>query len=78
MEAQFVGSQPLFGHSLWDDFPEGTFGFIVTHDKDNSLVNYNTINKNTNMAYIVIKLSEEFALEKGDILVVTLFPESGL
>jgi len=30
------------------------------------------------MAYIVIKLSEEFALEKGDILVVALFPESGL
>jgi len=30
------------------------------------------------LAYIVIKLSEEFALEKGDSLVVALFLESGL
>lgn len=76
--AEFIGSQSLFGHSLWDTLPEGTFGVIVTHDEDKSLVNYNAINKNTDMAYIVIKLSEEFALKKGDVLVVTLFPESGI
>lgn len=76
--AESIGSQSLFGHSLWNGLSEGTFGFIVTHDKDNSLVNYNTINKNTDMTYIVIKLSEEFALKKGDVLIVTLFPESGI
>ena len=76
--AEFIGSQSLFGHSLWDDLPDGTFGFIVTHDKDNSLVDYNIINKNTDMTYIVIKLSEDFFLENGDVLAVTLFPESGL
>jgi len=76
--ADFIGSQSLFEHSLWDDLPEGTFGFIVTHDKDNSLVDYNIINKNTDMAYIVIKLSEELSLEKGETLIVTLFPESGI
>ena len=76
--AAYIGSQSLFGHSLWDEITENTFGFIVTHDKDNSLVDYNTINKNSDMAYIIIKLSEDFYMEKGDIMVVSLFPGSGI
>ena len=74
----FIGSQSLFGHSLWNDLSENTFGFIVTHDKDSSIVNYNTINKNTDMAYIVIKLSEDLYMEKGDTILVSLFPGSGI
>ncbi len=51
---------------------------MMANHKDNSLVDYNIINKNTDMAYIVIKLSEDFSLKKGDSLVVALFPESGI
>jgi len=76
--AAFIASQSLFEHSLWDDITEKTFRFIVTHDKDNSLVDYNTVNKNSDKAYIIIKLSEDFYMEKGDIMVVSLFPGSGI
>lgn len=73
-----IGSQSLFGHSLWDNIDENKFSFIVTHDKDKSLLEHNTINKNSDMGFIIIKLPKDFYMEKGDNLVVTLFPETGI
>lgn len=73
-----IGSNHFFEHPIWDDITVNNFGFIVTHDKDNSLKDYNTINENTDMAYIIIKLSEGFTMTQGENLVVTLFPSTGL
>lgn len=73
-----IGSQSLFGHSLWDKIDEKNFSFVVTHDKDKSVIEHNTINKNSDMGYIIIRLPKDFYMKKGDSLVVTLFPETGI
>jgi len=73
-----IGSQSLFGHSLWDKIDEKNFSFLVTYDKDKSIIEHNTINKNSDMGYIIIKLPKDFYMKKGDSLVVTLFPETGI
>jgi archaellin len=73
-----IGSQSLFGHSMWNSVDENKFSFIVTHDKDKSLLEHNTINKNSDMGFVIIKLPKDFYMEKGDNLVVTLFPETGI
>lgn len=77
-ESELIGTNGLFGHSIWDTLSEDNFGFVVTHDTDNSLTDFNTINKNTDMAYLIFKLSEDMPMSKGDTIVVTLFPSSGI
>ena len=77
-EAKSIASNSLFEHSLWEKIKENTFSFIVTHDKDKSIIEYNKINKNSDMGYIIIKLPKDFYMEKGDNLVLTLFPETGI
>jgi len=39
---------------------------------------FDTINKNNDMAYIVIQLPSSFYMQKGDTIVVELFPSSGI
>lgn len=73
-----IGQNRLFDHPIWDNTEENTFSFIVTHDKDNSLTDYNILNDNTDMTYIIIKLSVEYYMKKGDTLLVELFPSSGI
>ena len=36
------------------------------------------MNDNTDMAYIIIKLSKEFQMKKGNTMTVTLFPSTGV
>jgi archaellin len=76
--SESIGSQSLFGHTLWDKIDENYFSFIATHDNDNSIVDYNTINKNSDMGYVIIKLPKEFYMKQGDSIVLTLFPETGI
>ena len=76
--SEHIGSQSLFGHSLWDKIDENYFSFIATHDADKSIVDYNTINKNSDMGYIIIKLPRDFCMKKGDSIILTLFPETGI
>ena len=52
--------------------------FLVTHDKDNSIVDHDVINKNTDMTFIVILLSPDFYMKKGENLIVQLFLSSGI
>ena len=75
-QATYIGSHGLFGHPIWDDIDETNFGFLVIHDNDRSLVEYDVLNKD--MAYIVISLSEDAAMAKGETMEVTLFPSSGI
>lgn len=76
--AESIGQNRLFDHPIWDKTPDGTFSFIVTHDRDNSLVEYDTLDDNTDMAYIIIKLPVDYYMKKGDTLIVQLFPSSGI
>lgn len=73
-----IGSNNLFDHPIWDQINENYFGIITTHDKDNSIINYNTINSNTDMLYLIIKLNGSFSMSNGDINIITLFPSTGI
>lgn len=77
-QAEFMHSNSLFEHPIWNNIEGNNFNFVVTRDKDRSLVDYNTINDNTDMAYIVIKLSEDFAMKKGDTMTITFFLSKGV
>jgi archaellin len=77
-QAAFISSQSFFGHPLWDDMTSDSFSFLVVLDTDRSLVEDHTLDDCTDMAYIAIKLSEDFTMKKGDSLTITLFPSTGL
>lgn len=77
-QAEFMHSSSLFEHPIWDNMKGDNFNFVVALDKDRSLVDYNTINDNTDMAYITIKLSEDFAMKKGDTMTITFFLSKGV
>jgi len=74
--ARFIGSNPLFEHPIWNNIEDNNFGFIVILDGDNSLVNHDILNED--MAYIIIKLSEDFSMTKKETMTITLFPSSGI
>jgi len=76
--SEAIGSNSLFEHPIWNNITNNHFGFIVTHDRDNSLVDYDTLNKNTDMAYVVIRLPDDMTMAKGEKIAVTLFPSTGI
>jgi len=77
-QAEFISSNSLFEHPIWTTMTDTDFGFIVILDKDQSIIDYGTINDNTDMTYIIIKLSNDFTMKKGDTLELTLFPSTGV
>jgi len=76
--AEFILSHSLFEHPLWQTMNENTFSFIPILDKDQSIIKYNTINDNTDIVYIILQLSNDFAMQKGENLEITLFPATGI
>ena len=77
-QAEFISSNSLFEHPIWTTMTDTDFGFIVILDKDQSIIDYGTINDNTDMTYIIIKLPNDFTMKKGDTLELTLFPSTGI
>jgi len=77
-QAEFIESHSLFEHSIWGNMTDTNFSFIAILDKDRSIIDYDTINDNTDMTYVILKLPEDFTMKKGDILEVTLFPSTGI
>lgn len=77
-QAEFISSNSLFEHPIWTTMTDTDFGFIVILDKDQSIIDYGTINDNTDMTYIIIKLPNDFTMKKGDTLKLTLFPSTGI
>jgi archaellin len=73
--SRYIGSQKLFDHEIWGKITPNNFGLIVLSDRDDSLDSHNVLNKD--MAYIIIQLSEDFAMRKGETMMVTLIPLSG-
>ena len=77
-QAEFISSNSLFEHPIWTTMTDTDFGFIIILDKDQSIIDYGTINDNTDMTYIIIKLPNDFTMKKGDTLELTLFPSTGV
>lgn len=77
-QAAFLQSNSLFKHPLWDSTDENCFSLIVTLDGDRSMVDYHMIDDNTDWAYIIITLSEDFALKQDDSMEITLFSSTGI
>jgi archaellin len=73
-----IRSHSLFEHPLWDSMANETFGLLSTIDDDNSIINSHLINKNTDMAFIILKLPDENAMNKDDLLDVTILPSPGI
>jgi len=76
--AEYLGSHSLFEHPIWDNLTGANFGFLSIIDIDGSLVSYDTINENSDNAYVLIRLPEDMTLVKGESLTVTLFPSTGI
>ena len=73
-----IGTYSLFNHPLWDALTENTYTIIPIIDDDCSMTTYHTINKNTDTAFILVKLPNDIAMKKGDNLQVTLIPSPGM
>ena len=73
-----IGSNSVFEHYIWDNIDENSFGLIVIHDNDNSLVNYSAITENSDRAYLIIRLPDDMAMSKGETLSVKLVPAVGI
>jgi archaellin len=72
-----IGSYSLFDHPLWDTLVENTYTVIPIIDDDSSITTYHSINKNTDNAFLLVKLPDDSTMKKGDILEVTLIPSPG-
>jgi len=76
--AESLNFHSLFEHPLWDSVTPGTFSLISTIDDDNSIINSHLINKNTDMTFVLLKLSDDIAMRYGDELKVTILPSPGM
>lgn len=72
-----ISSHSLFNHPLWSSMDEGSYSVISTIDDDNSMTDVHTINKNTDMGFIILKLPATDPLLYGESLQVTLIPSPG-
>ena len=73
-----IGSYTLFEHYLWEELSNLSYGLIVINDNDNSIKDFNTFNKNSDTAYVIVNLPQEYYMQKGDEIMVTLFPSTGI
>lgn len=76
--AEYMGSNSLFEHPIWNNITGTNFGFISIVDLDGSLVNYDTINEKSDNAYVLIRLPEDMTLAKGESITIILFPSTGI
>jgi archaellin len=73
-----IRTHSLFEHPVWDSITNETFGLLSTIDDDNSIINSHMINKNTDMMFILLKLPDDTAMNKDDLLEVTILPSPGI
>lgn len=72
-----LSEHTLFHHPLWNNLTPVTYSVLPIHDTDNSILHYNSINDQTDMVYLIFTLSNEFCMQKGESLEITLFPSTG-
>ena len=68
----------LFKHPLWESMQPGTYSIVSILDDDSSIIRLNHINKNTDVAFILLILPEDLALKNGDQLTMTILPSPGI
>ena len=68
----------IFEHFLWDNLTGNDFGFISITDLDNSIVNLDSLNENSDNAYLIFKLPSDMYMKKYDKMIATLLPSSGI
>ena len=73
-----IGTYSLFAHPLWDTLTENTYTIIPIIDDDLSMTTYHTINKNSDTAFILVKLPNDMTMKYGDRLQITLIPSPGM
>jgi archaellin len=76
--AESIHSYSLFEHPLWNTVATGSFSLLSTIDDDNSIINSHLINKNTDMAFILLKLPNDMTIGYDDELEVTILPSPGI
>lgn len=68
-------SGAVFKHQVWDK-TNHNFSLIVLVDKDRSLLDYNIMNKDK--TFIAINLPENFAMNGGESISVSIIPDKGI
>ena len=76
--AQFIDSESLFEHPIWNNLENNNYACIVTLDHDESLLNYNVLNDNTDTTYIIFNVPDGYKMKKGESLSIKLFPSTGI
>jgi archaellin len=71
-------SSSIFEDSIWDKITGLNFGLIALTDKDNSINEFNVINDYGDNAYLIFELPDNFCMQKGEKLSITLYPEKGV
>lgn len=73
-----LDSNSVFDHPLWDQLQPNAFGLISIHDSDGSLKNYNSFSDISDQAFLIIKLPEDQGILKGEHVIVSLTPGTGV
>lgn len=68
-------SGAVFEHQIWAMI-DNNFGLIVILDNDRSLLDYGTMNQDK--AFIAIKLPNNFAIEDGKSISISIIPTKGI
>jgi archaellin len=72
-----ISTHSLFDHPLWDSMDEASYSVITTVDDDCSMTDSHIIDKNTDMAFLIVKLPSTAPLYYGQTLQITLIPTPG-
>ena len=77
-DSAHLHSNTLFEHPIWAALDIDKFSFLIIYDKDNSVEMNHVFNDNTDMVYMIIRLSPEFAMNKGDTIKLTIFSSTSV
>jgi archaellin len=73
--AEPCDSKGIFDNPAWET-TDNAFSVIVISDKDQSILNYNTMNDDT--VFLAIKLPNQFAMGNDDTLTISILPNKGM
>lgn len=77
-QSSSIASNSLFEHSIWEKIPNGSFSVLSTIDDDSSIIQSHLLNKNTDMAFILVKLPENMTMQYEDEIKMTIQPSPGV
>jgi archaellin len=72
-----LDSSPLFDHTIWENLNGENFGLVVIRDRDSSIIDYHTLNENTDMVYVLIRLPDDMTISKYDEIYITIINPVG-